>query len=218
MADSKTIVCFGDSNTHGYDSRTITRFNEDERWTGLLAKYLGEGYSVKEEGLNGRTTMFSDITGEHRNGLSYLVACLETHEPIDLLIFMLGTNDTKEVFHASAEDIAKGMEKLIKKSMRHMSVWRNKPNIMILVPPAIDPQYEFALEAQSMGKGCSEKSKEIAPLYEALATKYRCHFLDVGNLEGIDVYPTDYLHLTLESHQILAKELADRIHEIFKEV
>ena len=215
MEKSRTIVCYGDSNTHGYDSRTITRFNEEERWTSLLSKYLGKGYYIKEEGLNGRTTVFSDIMGEGRNGLSYLIPCLESHEPIDLLIFMLGTNDTKEVFHASAEDITKGMEKLIKKSMRHMSVWREKPNILILAPFPIDPAYESAFEAQSMGKGCSEKSKELAERYKTLAEKFHCHFLDVGSIPGIEVYPTDYLHLTKKSHQILAEVLAKKIHEIF---
>lgn len=57
----KHIVCFGDSNTHGYcadpnDSADRTdRFNEDERWTCLLQKALGEEYLVLEEGLSGRT-------------------------------------------------------------------------------------------------------------------------------------------------------------------
>ena len=61
----KHIVCFGDSNTHGYcadpnDTADRTdRFNEDERWTCLLQKMLGEEYLVLEEGLSGRTTVFS---------------------------------------------------------------------------------------------------------------------------------------------------------------
>ena len=63
----KHIVCLGDSNTHGYcadpagcaDSG-LARFNENERWTCLLQKALGEEYLVIEEGLCGRTTVFDD--------------------------------------------------------------------------------------------------------------------------------------------------------------
>ena len=57
----RTIVCFGDSNTHGYDSRTGGRFDRETHWPGHLAKLLGEGYSVIEEGLSGRTTVIPGV-------------------------------------------------------------------------------------------------------------------------------------------------------------
>ena len=56
ISASKTIVCYGDSNTHGYNSANMGRFTEKERWTCLLANLLGPGYLVREEGLSGRTT------------------------------------------------------------------------------------------------------------------------------------------------------------------
>ena len=93
----KTIVAFGDSNTHGYCSQTGGRFSEEERWTCLLEKYLGGEYRVMEEGLSGRTTVFEDPLFEGLSGLSAISPCLLTHEPVDLLIIMLGTNDTKEM-------------------------------------------------------------------------------------------------------------------------
>ena len=34
----KTVVCFGDSNTWGFDPETKERFPLDVRWTGVLAK------------------------------------------------------------------------------------------------------------------------------------------------------------------------------------
>lgn len=54
----KTTVCFGDSNTHGYDSSTGGRFDDKHRYPCLLEQYLGEGYLVREEGMSGRTTVF----------------------------------------------------------------------------------------------------------------------------------------------------------------
>lgn len=46
--EQKNILCFGDSNTHGYNSKTGGRFGVDERWTKLLQKNLGDEYYVIE--------------------------------------------------------------------------------------------------------------------------------------------------------------------------
>ena len=49
----KHIVCFGDSNTHGYRASNDSRYDEQERWTCLLQKQLGDDYLIIEEGLSG---------------------------------------------------------------------------------------------------------------------------------------------------------------------
>ena len=93
----KHIVCFGDSNTHGYCADPADcadggdRFNEQERWTCLLQEKLGPDYRVLEEGLSGRTTVFDDPIHEGLRGLDDIFSCLMSHEPVDLLIIMLGT-------------------------------------------------------------------------------------------------------------------------------
>ena len=102
----KSILCYGDSNTWGYDPQTRSRFPHDVRWTGVLASSLGTGYRVVEEGLNGRTTRWDDPIEAGRNGLTFLQPCLESHLPLDLVIVMLGTNDLKQRFGLSASDIA----------------------------------------------------------------------------------------------------------------
>ena len=51
--EQKNILCFGDSNTHGYNSKTGGRFTVEERWTKLLQRKLGDDYYVIEEGLSG---------------------------------------------------------------------------------------------------------------------------------------------------------------------
>ena len=128
----KHIVCFGDSNTHGYcaDPNDCAdggnRFNEDERWTCLLQKALGDEYLVLEEGLGGRTTVFADPLHEAMDGLSAAFPVLMTHEPVSLLILMLGTNDTKERFAANAPAIAVGMERLIQKC-KTVDCWAARP-------------------------------------------------------------------------------------------
>ena len=139
----KHILCLGDSNTHGYcaDPNDCAdhgiRFNEDERWTCRLQKALGDEYLVTEEGLSGRTTVFVDPIHESMDALSVAYALLKSHEVIDLLIIMLGTNDVKERFGANAACIAAGMERLILKA-KSVDCWGTKqPNILVVAPPPI---------------------------------------------------------------------------------
>ncbi|MBS6396347.1 MAG: SGNH/GDSL hydrolase family protein [Clostridiales bacterium] len=211
---TKTIVCFGDSNTHGYNSANMGRFTEKERWTCLLGRLLGDDYLVREEGMSGRTTCFDDPLFEGLNGLSHLYPCMMTHEPLDLLILMLGTNDTKSRFSATPENIAKGMERLAAKAMASAEAWKNRPNVLIIAPPPIEEGYAFTNVAGEMGPGCVEKSRALAPLYEDVAKRLNCHFLDAGAIDGISMYPYDYMHLSPDSHRTLAKTLAELIPDI----
>lgn len=85
---------------------------------------LGDEYDVKEEGLSGRTTVFDDPLSEGLNGLTMITLCLLTHKPVDLLIVMLGTNDTKERFACTPENITFGMEHLLRKAADTWDAWR----------------------------------------------------------------------------------------------
>lgn len=206
---SKTILCFGDSNTHGYNAANDGRFDETERWTCLLGTMLGDGYLVREEGLSGRTTSFEDPIFEGLSGYSLIQPCMMTHEPLDLVIIMLGTNDVKERFHATPANIAKGLERLTYKALTVPNVFRSKPNILIIAPPPIDDLYATTPIVGEMGAHCAEKSRALAPLYKETAERLGCHFLDAGAIDGICMNPYDYMHLTPESHKILAEKLAE---------
>lgn len=211
----KTIICFGDSNTHGYCSETGGRFDDTQRYPCLLEKYLGPDYIVREEGLSGRTTVFDDPLFEGLNGLSAIFGCLMSHEPVDLLIIMLGTNDTKERFGCNAENIAKGLERLAKKAQSVTDAWRDKPNILLVAPAPIEEGYSSTFVVNEMGHGCAEKSRELAFYYERTANLTHCHFLDAGKISGIRMHPNDYMHLTEESHDLLAKALAEVVPTLF---
>ena len=210
----KTIICFGDSNTHGYNSSNMGRFTHEERWTCLLDDLLGPGYLVREEGLSGRTTSFDDPLFEGLNGFSYIHACMLTHEPLDLLIVMLGTNDVKERFSATPENITKGLERLVTKALRTAEAWRSQPNILIIAPPPIEEGYYETEIGPEMGRGCMEKSWALAPLYQAAAQRLNCHFLDAASIPGVGMYPYDHMHLSLEAHRHLAEALAGLIPQI----
>jgi lysophospholipase L1-like esterase len=107
------VLCCGDSNIWGADPATGGRFSRDDRWPGVLQKALGDEYHVIEEGLGGRTTVWEDPIEGHKNGREYLIPCLVTHSPLDLVIILLGTNDLKKRFSVSAQDIAFGAGVLV---------------------------------------------------------------------------------------------------------
>lgn len=208
----RTIVCFGDSNTHGYDSRTGGRFDRETRWPGHLAKLLGEGYSVIEEGLSGRTTVFEDPLYEGLSGISCIHPILMSHEPVDLFILMLGTNDVKSRFCATAENIARGIERLLRKVQSCKEAFcGGEAEILVIAPPPIDKRYEKSAVAGEMGELCAEKSRELAPLFERTAKLCGADFLDAGTIPGVEMYPYDYMHLSPDAHRALAGELAKRI-------
>ena len=94
----RRVLCFGDSNTYGANP-SGPRFDETERWPMLLQAYLGDGFRVLEEGFGGRTIAFDDpVEGGYKSGMVYLPPCLMSHNPLDLVAIMLGTNDTKQRF------------------------------------------------------------------------------------------------------------------------
>ena len=204
----KHIVCFGDSNTHGYCALTNGRFSEEERWTCLLGQLLGEDYLVLEEGLSGRTTCFDDPVHEGLSGLDYIYPCLMSHAPVDLLVIMLGTNDTKERLGANAACIAIGMERLVRKA-QSVDCWGDKaPNILIVCPPAILPLMLKNPCSIPMGKGCVEKSQELPAHLEAKAQLVGAHYINAAECEFNQV---DGMHLTKKGHAQLAQLLANAV-------
>lgn len=204
----KHIVCLGDSNTHGYCAESGGRFNEEERWTRRLQTALGGDYLVIEEGLNGRTTVFSDPLHEGMAAIDYIYPCLMSHEPVDLLVVMLGTNDTKERYAANADCIALGMERLLRKAMTVDCWGGRKPNILLIAPPAIDPRMEQSRVMPAMGLGCAAKSRELPALLRNAAVRLGVHFL---NANGCVFNHVDYMHLTRAGHAQLAERLTATI-------
>lgn len=209
MYMKKRILCYGDSNTWGYDAQTEGRFAEDVRWTGVLQKLLGEEYVIVEEGLSGRTSVFDDPLNEGMNGLRYLYPCLMSHAPVDFMIIMLGTNDCKERFAATAKNISDGLKRLVSKA-KTVNAWRSSPQILIVAPGPIGKECESSPVGCEMGK-CSDKSHELAHYYQMMAQEQGCLFLDAG--ETVTMNTIDYMHLDAGSHTRLAVRLEEIIRK-----
>jgi len=206
----KTVLCFGDSNTWGYDPATGTRFPRDVRWTGVLRQALGQDYLVIEEGLNGRTTVWDDpIEGEWKNGKKYLVPCLESHAPLDLVVLMLGTNDLKLRYSVSPYDICGGVEvlvKIIRASQAGTDL--QAPAILIVAPPPVGRLTNYA----EMFDGAVPKSRRLAEHYRELAGAYGCTFLDAGQV--IVSSDLDGIHFETAEHAKLGRAIAEQVRGI----
>lgn len=209
----KHVLCLGDSNTHGYCADPAdcadggTCFNEDERWTCRLQTALGDAFLVTEEGLGGRTSVFVDPLHESMDALSVAYALLKSHEVIDLLIIMLGTNDTKERFHANAATIAAGIERLVQKCKTTDCWGAHAPNILLVCPPPIGAGFHDDV----MGAGCVEKSVALPPYLRQVAERNGCHFFDARDCEFNSV---DFMHLSKKGHARLAEQLAMLVPKI----
>ncbi|WP_026212296.1 GDSL-type esterase/lipase family protein [Longispora albida] len=202
---ARTIVCFGDSNTHGHpaDDSHDGRWPADQRWTGQLQAQLGPGYRVIEEGLNSRTTDLDYAAGEDkpgRNGRAYLLPCLHSHAPVGTLVLMLGTNDLKLPFGRTAADIAAAIGGLIDDAKA-----AGVPDILVLAPIPIDPsQAGYEIWAREV-YGDAAASPFLAAEIEAVALGRGVRFADAGTVAGPG---DDGVHLTGGSHARLATLVA----------
>ncbi len=209
----KTILCYGDSNTYGLKSDLLTRYPRDKRWTGILQKRLGEEFYVIEEGLGGRTTVWDDPLEEHKNGKKYLLPCLDSHKPLDLVILMLGTNDLKKRFSVSSFDVSVGMENLVKAVLKSdAGINFERPEVLLVTPVPIHSVGNRDLDR--MLPDGEKKSRELAEYYEAIAKRNHIYYL---NPEGmVEVNTLDGIHYTEKGHQQMAALIEAKIRRIFR--
>jgi lysophospholipase L1-like esterase len=204
------VLCFGDSNTHGERASDFEagRLPPDLRWTGRLQRLLGDRYAVIEEGLNGRTTDLEYADRPGWNGRAYLLPCLASHQPLDLVVLMLGTNDMKPEFGRTACDIAAALGGLVDDIQRDALNRAGGPPLVLLVSPvpADDTRPLFEQEtAPEFDIRSVQVSRQLAPLLRELAEARGVLFADAATVAEVG---DDGIHLSIDSHRRLAELLA----------
>lgn len=202
----KTVLCYGDSLTWGYDAAGPGRHAFEDRWPSVLQAELGEGVHVIAEGLNGRTTAFDDhLGGTDRNGARTLPTILGTHAPLDLVVIMLGANDMKPWIHGNPLAAKQGMARLVSivRGYDHGMDYP-VPNILLVSPPAVSRTDNA--EFKDMFAGGDKASQQLAPLYAALADEAGCGFFDAGSVAVTT--PLDGVHLDAENTRKIGLALA----------
>jgi lysophospholipase L1-like esterase len=205
----KTILCYGDSLTWGYNPHDGSRYAFEQRWTGILQSELGSGVRIIEEALPGRTTITDSLFLPNRSGQAMLEPLLESHAPVDLCILMLGTNDVSPCYHLTAPEVALGCLKLIWMVQKsHAGSAQIHPHtgqtpiILLVAPPSLGEI--LGLTALHL-KGGEETSRLLAQAYKTVADAAGCHFLDAS--QYIEVSKVDGVHLDPPANRILAMEI-----------
>ncbi len=202
----KTVLCFGDSNTYGYNPENGKRYPEGIRWTSRLQQLLGEEYRIIEEGCNGRTTVFEDPKEGWKKGLPYLRPCLNSHKPVDIVILMLGSNDLKKYFHASVEQIAAGARELVM-DIRDFTKEKQGyiPRIILVSPTEIGEGIPTSPFYGHFDEESVLQSREFPVYYRQVAEECGCEFFDAAKY--VKPSETDSLHWTAEGHATMAAEM-----------
>lgn len=220
MSDKKSILCYGDSLTWGWipviEGAPTYRYPFEQRWAGVMASQLGDGFHIIEEGLSARTTSLDDPNDPRLNGSHYLPAALASHLPLDLVIVMLGTNDTKSFFHRTPFEIANGMAKLVGQigaSAGGIGTPYRAPKTLVVAPPPLTPMpHPFF---QGMFGGGHEKTAELGEHYKNMADFMKVDFLNAGDFITTD--GVDGIHFTAQNNMDLGKAIAKKVHDILND-
>jgi lysophospholipase L1-like esterase len=202
------ILCYGNSNTYGFNAEDGSRFSQDIRWPSVMAQHLGDRKRVIEEGCNGRAIFDVSPIDESLNGTAYLPRCIDRHNPVDLIIIYLGINDLFLSADMTVRRIAERLMSLISISEERSKSREGKPaRILLIAPPPINP----AMAYHDYYTREIESSHQFAREYERVAQMYGCLFLDAGRI--IQAVELDGVHLDAENHKRLGASVAGFVNE-----
>lgn len=203
----KKILCFGDSNTWGYNPADATRFGEGIRWTSILQGKLAKEVEIIEEGLCGRTTIFEDKDRPNRKGVDSLEQIFRNLEHIDSVILMLGTNDCKSFYNTTEKKIVAGIEECLNIVLKHVP----PENILLISPIHLGKdvwrkEYDPEFDERSV-----KISYRLKKEYKRLADNKKVRFLAASDY--VEPSCVDQEHLDGKAHAIFADVVYHRIKE-----
>jgi len=214
----KNILCYGDSLTWGAVPGG-DRHDFADRWPTVLGAELGQELGADKvriiaEGLGGRNTVFDDFSAAaDRNGARILPTILGTHQPLDCVIIMLGTNDMKPHVAASAPAAAMGMKRLAE-IIRTFPWWADymAPKIILVSPPHCVKTDNADLGP--MFEGAPGESAKLALEYQRVAVEIGCEFFDAASVARAS--PVDGVHLDAANTIAIGKALAPMVKNLLK--
>lgn len=205
----KQLLCFGDSNTWGYSPVNGERYPWGVRWTSLLEEKL-DGWRVLEEGLCGRTSKVDDPNYKNRSGLDALPVILESNEPIDATIIMLGTNDCKTIFRLAPQEIAEHVGLCIDEMLKYI-----KANHILMVSPIYlgDKVFEEGFDPD-FDEISVEVSHGLGEEYAKVAASKGVHFLNAADFVGPSEEEQE--HMDVEGHETFANVIYEKLGKMLE--
>lgn len=212
-----SVMCFGDSLTWGWQpvagGAPAQRYGPRQRWTGVLADELGPDYSIIEEGLSARVAAGPDPTDTRLWAQDHLPALLASHLPLDLVILMLGTNDTKAYLERTPVQIAAGISTLLGQvagSAGGVGTTYPAPQVLLVSPPPLAPTpHPWFTEIFAGGR---EKTLALPELYRALADFSSVAFFDAGTATVTG--GVDGVHFSAANNRALGEALVPVVRDL----
>lgn len=179
------ILCFGDSNTYGYDPRSYfgSRYPARHRWLDLLAEKLG--CEAVNAGENGREIP------SREGDLRRFEVMLMGQKPLELLLVMLGGNDLLQ--GNSVELVSKRMEVFLARIPLHHE------QIILVAPPRMRPGTWIADER------LLDDCMHLGAAYRTLAQELGVRFVDATEWDIEVTY--DGVHYSEKGHKAFAENL-----------
>ncbi|MDJ0512587.1 MAG: SGNH/GDSL hydrolase family protein [Methyloceanibacter sp.] len=207
---TKTILCFGDSITWGYNPKDATRYAPEDRWPRALESALQGRVRVIEEGLNARTIATDDLARPFRNGMAMLPPLLESHAPIDIVVIMLGTNDSAPCYGLTAGRIGMNATVMVRAiNGSEAGPGGVAPKTMLVAPP---PLGSLNPEMSLMYSGGQGTSRGLAAAYETVAKRFGAAYLNAADV--VKVSAVDGVHLDPEAQRALGAAVGQVVESL----
>lgn len=212
MNTVRRILCYGDSNTWGFSPADGHRM--DGRWTRQLD--LPFEAEIVEEGLNSRTAVCKDPHLPEKCGFDMWKMMLLSHQPLDLVVLMLGTNDLKSSYHCSARYIANGLREYVREWMNPTLYENGRQPQLLVVTPLLLRDHLPVLEGEG-GTFDAESVRQsglLAKQIHMALAPYPVEVLDAADFaQASDL---DGLHMTEAEHDRLAVGISQKITEMLE--
>ena len=200
------VLCFGDSNTFGFNPKNGSRFDKSIRWTGILQRLCGNKFHIIEAGCNNRTAFSDNPAGKMFSGYKILPELLQ--KDLSIVILAIGINDLQFQYNVTVNDIKNGITNLIK------IIQNNNPNTkIILVSPTelTENVLKSPIFSTLFDESSIEKSKIVPLRYAQIAKENNCDFIDLNTFVTPSVI--DGLHFDPKEHKRIAQEIFNHLNE-----
>lgn len=170
-----------------------------------------ERCTVVEEGLTGRTTVFDDPFDPELNGMKSMPAVLRTAAPIDVLVFMLGTNDFQSHIPAgNAVSTARAVQYMLE-TARKLGVGRpgGEMQILLISPVEITEDRLTFKENDVTDERSIANSRALGAHMKIVAEQLGVEFLDAA--QYIKPGKVDGVHLDEKGHARLAELVYEKL-------
>ncbi len=187
----RKILCFGDSNTYGFNPKDGSRYDINTRWSGRLKNIC----EVTEAGCNNRTAFSDNPAGDNFTGYKILPQYLKQH--FDYIFVQIGINDLQKSYNVNLNDFENGMTKFF----NLIKLYSTSSKVIILAPCVIKENILNSYFKLFFDENSIEKSKLILPVYKKIAKQNNYTLVDLNEIT--DTSNIDGLHYEPEQHKII---------------